>query len=156
MKTLILPREVVEIAFSPLEHVTEAAVTVPKIKAAELCHLEPALGELYDALLEGKYEDFTRRYIKPALAYFVRYGVIPDLAVKITNSGAQTVYTDHTNAATDRQRDTARAQAKSDADAYLMRAIRELEAHPEIYIEYKPRRITSCAGGIVLPKLIRR
>ncbi len=138
MNSLITPDEVIKLAFSPTEQIKPSAIVESKIIAAEEKYIRPVLGGLFEALKEGKYPELLDEYIKPALAYYVRYGVIPDLSLKLNNMGAQTAFTGHTNAATDKQRGEMRMQAKDDADALLSKALRRISNGD--YLEYNPEK----------------
>jgi hypothetical protein len=84
---LITPNEVVELAFSPHDQIDPALLTDTRIEAAQLKFLRPALKNLYTALTEGAYDDFCRKFIKPALAYFVKYHIFLCLSVRIGSDG---------------------------------------------------------------------
>lgn len=153
MSCLITPQEIIAIAFSPTEQISSEAIVESKIIAAEEKFLRPVLGGLVDALRDGSYPELLREHIKPALAYYVRYGVIPDLSLKLNGMGAQIAFTVHSNAATDRQRSEMRMQAKDDADALLSRALRYIAAGD--YPEYSPQRNVRSKiiknGGWIIP-----
>lgn len=153
MNSLITPQEVTLIAFSPTEQINPSSIIESKIIASEEKYIRPVLGNLVDALKEGKYPELLNNYIKPALAYYVRYSIIPDLSLKLNSIGAQTAFTTHSNAATDRQRCEMRMQAKDDADALLSKALRHI-AEGE-YPEYNPveniRNKVIMNGGLIIP-----
>lgn len=154
MGNLITAQQVIELAFSAVDQITPSAIKETKIDAAQETFLRPALGDLYAAMLDGRYPDFVKDYICPALAYYVRYAVIPDLALKLNNSGAQVMIPMHSNAATDKQRTEMRQQAKTDADALLDKATRFLCDRADEFPEYDPQRNirnrTNTNGGIIL------
>lgn len=137
---IITPEQVVELAFSTSDQITPAAIKKTKIDAAQEKFIRPALGRLYDVLIEGQYPELAEEYIRPALAYYVRYTIIPDLALKLNDKGALSHFTDHSNAATDKQRAEMRQQAKDDAAALLDKAIRHIEEHNDDFPEYAPNR----------------
>lgn len=152
--SLITPEEVVQLAFSPTEQITPSAIVESKIVAAEEKYLRPVLGKLLDALKAGKYPDLLADFIKPALAYFVRYGVIPDLSLKLNSMGAQRAFTPHSSAATDRQRSEMRQQAKDDADALLAKALRHISKgnYPEYNPEKNVRKKVILNGGLIITR----
>lgn len=151
---LISSQKVIELAFSVSDQIDAQSIKETKIDAAQETFLRPVLGKLFDALIKGKYEEFLHEYIWPALAYYVRYAMIPDLALKLNDRGVQVPFTNHSNAATDKQRSEMRTQAKSDADALLDKATRYLCSHLEEFPEYDPLRdIRKCSkikGGTIL------
>ncbi|MEG3048454.1 MAG: hypothetical protein RR872_07465 [Mucinivorans sp.] len=86
---LITPSEVIELAFIARETITVASIRTLKIDIAQEHFIRPRLGEeLFDALMAGQYAELTQNYIKPALAQFVRYGMVDELAVSIGDRGA--------------------------------------------------------------------
>ena len=70
---LITAAEVLETAFPSNEYVPEGMIVPARIETAQLGFLRPVFGKLYDKLGEEPYAAFCRTYIKPALAYYVRY-----------------------------------------------------------------------------------
>lgn len=151
---MITPEQVLELAFAANEKITPVSIKQTKIDAAQEKYIRPVLGRLYDALLDGKYPELLDEYIRPALAYYVRYSVIPDLALKLNDKGAQTYYSEYANTATDKQRAEMRQQARDDANALLDKAVRHIAENRSRYPEYEPRtdirkKITS-NGGIIL------
>ncbi|MDR1347753.1 MAG: hypothetical protein LBJ63_04885 [Prevotellaceae bacterium] len=154
MKCLIEANEVLELAFTQYDHIDDEAILETKIRAAEDKFIRPVLNGVYFAMLEGRHAVFCNEFIKPALAYFVKYSVIPDLSVKIGNNGAQTAYTQFSDAATDKQREILRAQALDDGNQHLNIAVRYVEEHIRDFPEYKKikneQKHTSILGGIIL------
>lgn len=152
MNNLITAEEVVKLAFSVTEQIKPTAIVESKIIAAEEKYLRPVLGSLLDALKNGKYPELLNDYIKPALAYYVRYGIIPDLSLKLNSMGAQTAFTNHTSAATDKQRSEMRMQAKDDADALLLKALRYIKDgdFPEYDSQKNVRRKVIMNGGLII------
>lgn len=153
-KLLLSPEQVIDFAFAANDKITSGSIKESKIDAAQEKYIRPVLGKLYDALVEGNYPELLEEYIRPALAYYVRYTVIPDLALKLNDKGAQTYYSEYSNAATDKQRDEMRQQAKDDANALLDKAVRYISQNKLRYPEYEPRtdirnRVIS-NGGIIL------
>lgn len=70
---LITAAEVLETAFPSNEYVPEGMIVPARIETAQLGFLRPVFGKLYDKLGEEPYAAFCRTYIKPALAYYVRF-----------------------------------------------------------------------------------
>lgn len=154
MKCLITPQQVINLAFSSLDQITQDAIKETKIDAAQEVFLRPVLGEMFDALVDGKHSEFLHEYIHPALAYYVRYAIIPDLSLKLNNAGAQLFNSMHSVSASNQNRMEMRQQARDDANALLDKAIRYITANKDKFPEYKPQenvrnRITS-NGGLIL------
>lgn len=154
IKLLITPGEVVDLAFSPADQITPTSIKETKIDAVQQKYLRSALGPLFNALSDGEYPELLCEYIKPALAYFVRYAVVPDLSLKLNDIGAQVYNQMHANAATDKQRAEMRQQAKDDANALLDKAQRYIECNRDKFPEYDPdmniRKSVLLNGGIIL------
>ena len=155
MKYLITPQKIIDLAFSQSDQITDDAIKETKIDAAQEQFLRPVLGgALYKTLFDGKYNALLTEYIQPALAYYVRYTMIPDLALKLNNSGVQVFGAMHSSAATDKQRAEIRQQAKEDATALLDKTIRYIETHKKEFPEYDPqvniRKHVISNAGIIL------
>lgn len=131
--------QVVELAFSAGNPVSPTSIRETKIVVAQERYLRPELGRLYDAVLDGKYPDLLDDYLRPALAHYVRYAIIPDLSIRLSDKGVQTHFSEHASVATDVQRDELRRQDKEDADILLALAVRHIAAHPDLYPEYAPQ-----------------
>ena len=153
-KTLISAQEVVDLAFTTADQIKSTSINDTKIEAAQEKFIRPAVGALYDALIAGKYEALVSDYIKPALAYWVKYTVIPDLSIKIGDKGANVFTPDHAQAATDKQRAEQREQARDDAQSLMNKAIRHIEANTDMFPEYDlidvPNKGRRFYGGLVL------
>lgn len=77
MNTLLISSaEALSLAFTPAEFQREELIPAVTIETAQLRYLKPAFGPLYDCLNEPRYEAFVERYVKPALACYVRALVI--------------------------------------------------------------------------------
>lgn len=155
MKCIITPEKVIKLAFSPSDQITPTAIKETKIDAAQEQFIRPVLGEgLLQVLLEERYAKFLEDYILPALAYYVRYAIIPDLSLKLNNAGAQVFNGVHSSAATDKQRAEMRQQARADANALLDKAVRYIESHRDEFPEYAPemnvRKNVHTNSGFVL------
>lgn len=155
MGILISAKEVIDIAFCGYDQITPDSIKESKIKAAELAFIKPVFGAaMYDRMAEGELYAFVSEYIRPALAYYVRYTIIPDISVKLSNSGAGTMSINHQNVATDKQREISRSQAKTDADAFINLAVEYVETHPDDFPEYQKRdnirNRTLFNGGFIL------
>lgn len=86
---LITPVEVVEHAFMPRENISPQVIRPAKIDIAADHFVRPRFGdELYDKFIEGEYSPFVEEFIKPALAHYVRYGVVDELSIQMSDSGA--------------------------------------------------------------------
>lgn len=86
---LITPIEVIAMAFTPREKISPTSIRNVKIDIAQEHFIRPKIGdELFQNLVQGLQPDFVNDYIKPALAHYVRYGIIGELCVAVTDQGA--------------------------------------------------------------------
>lgn len=85
---LITQEDVLSLAFSPDDAIDPAHIREARIEAAQLRYIRPAFGEaMYRRMILEQYRDFVCGYIKPALAHFVRYELIGELAVRASDRG---------------------------------------------------------------------
>lgn len=86
---LITPQEIIDNAFSPREEISAQLIRPSKIDIAQEFFVRPKVGDkMYECLENGKYEQFNDKFIKPALAYFVRYSIVEELCVALGDNGA--------------------------------------------------------------------
>lgn len=85
---LIRPEEVISLAFSLDDPISPNLVRHGRIEIAQLRYIRPAFGNgMYQKMRAGDYDQFVTDYIRPALAHYVRYGVIGELAVRVGEYG---------------------------------------------------------------------
>lgn len=153
---LITPQETINIAFQGLSDINADLICESKINAAQYKFIRPVVGsDMYRCLMLGEYSDFVHTYIKPALAYFVRYTVLPDISLQVGNAGIMQYSGQYSSAATDKQRETLRAQALDDGNTLLNEAVDELKSNPTLYPKYHPEisgrnKQAVIRGGIIL------
>lgn len=150
---LITPAEVLELAFPSNQYLPEEMILPAKIDAAQYRFLKPAFGGLYVYLTELRYETFLCQFVKPALAYYVRYLVIDELCASTGTSGVLQVETDYAESASEKSMEKVKRQAKEDADVLLRQALDYVEAHTDQFPEYdeeqeQGRRICMKGGFI--------
>jgi|GEM_PF-3842438 len=103
---LITPDEVLVYAFSPREKITPGSIRYSKIDVAQERFIRPVLGEeMFDNLAQGKFRPFVNEYIKPALAHYVRYGVISEFSIRMGDDGAVLIQGDDTETSSNRKTD---------------------------------------------------
>ena len=151
MNTLLISSaEALSLAFTPAEFQREELIPAVTIETAQLRYLKPAFG-----LNEPRYEAFVERYVKPALACYVRALVIDARAAAVGPSGIVQARTQYTEAAPAEAAGRLRRQALRDAETLLEEAIEFVEQHPEDFPEYDPdlgiRRRVLFKGGLILP-----
>ena len=85
---LIQPEEVLGLAFSPDDQIDPVHLRHARIEAAQLRYIRPAFGPaMYHSMRMEKFEPFVSTYIKPALAHYIRYELIGELAVRASDRG---------------------------------------------------------------------
>ena len=151
---LITAAEVLETAFPSNEYVPEGMIVPARIETAQLGFLRPVFGKLYDKLGEEPYAAFCRTYIKPALAYYVRYLMVDEQCAAIGAAGVRQNKSAYTEAVPDSRLHRLRRQARNDADTLLDKAIDYVENNPAMFTEYDPkeniRRRVLIKGGFIL------
>ena len=151
---LITAAEVLETAFPSNEYVPEGMIVPARIETAQLGFLRPVFGKLYDKLGEEPYAAFCRTYIKPALAYYVRYLMVDEQCAAIGAAGVRQNKSAYTEAVPDSRLHRLRRQARNDADTLLDKAIDYVENNPAMVPEYDPkeniRRRVLIKGGFIL------
>ena len=150
MELLMTPAEVVEAAFGGGDVIDAAIVTESAVLTAQRRYLRPVFGvSFYGALEQGRYGAFLAEYVRPALALFVKYLVLPDAAVRLGRLGGE--YFGPTDGAALK---LLRERIRAEAETSLTAAVERLEAAPAEFPEYDPRenikRRLSVAGGVVL------
>ena len=80
--------EVAEIAFKSSVGISGADF-IPEIAilSAQNKFIRPALNGLYDKIGEGGYTELLDEYVKPALAYYVRYLLLPTISAQVGTVG---------------------------------------------------------------------
>ena len=138
---LITPAEVLELAFPSNQYLPEEMILPAKIDTAQYRFLKPAFGNLYPCLAEERYETFLGQFVKPALAYYVRYLIIDDLSALPGTSGVLQTEPDYAEAASEKNMEKVKRQAKEDADVLLRFALDYVEAHTDQFPEYNDAEI---------------
>ena len=89
-KLLITPEQVVELAFGCGcdKHLVVADIGEATIVAAESKFVVPVFGaDMVEQMRSGSYAELVDCYLRPALALYVKYLVLPTLAVKVGAAG---------------------------------------------------------------------
>lgn len=132
------------------------------IEAAQLEYLRPTLGEdLYDKIVAGgldtDHQTLLNTYIKPALAFYVKYMIIPDMNANTTSKGTRTFGSDNfTQPASDKSRAELANMTIVMADTLRDKMVRHIEDNLTIFTTYQKgdniQTSISMKGGIVIPK----
>lgn len=125
------------------------------IVAAQEKFIKPTLNGLYAALEQGTYPDLLDEYVKPALAAYVRYMMLPAVAANVGTVGIvqprSTVFTP----ASDRAVAAVRRRTRADATTLMRRCVEHIETlGSNVYPEYDPLQNVlnrvSVDAGVVL------
>jgi hypothetical protein len=157
MTYLLTTTEVVTLAFND-KNFLPAKILDSHLEVAHEGFLRPALGdtfyeELIAATPTGVNKTFVDNYLKKPLAWYVKYVVLPEIMVHISNTGFAVVQPQGTIAVTDKQAGNLREQAKTNADILLRKALDYLDDNASTYPTYEAgeavRETTRIIGGII-------
>ena len=147
MELLMTPAEVVEAAFGGGDVIDAAIVTESAVLTAQRRYLRPVFGVSF-------YGAFLAEYVRPALALFVKYLVLPDAAVRLGRLGIVRFGGEYFEPTDGAALKLLRERVRAEAETSLTAAVERLEAAPAEFPEYDPRenikRRLSVAGGVVL------
>jgi hypothetical protein len=151
---IVTPARVAESAFRAPDFISPEAISEATILATQQKFIAPVFGGLYEKLCEGAYPEFVEEYIVAPLALYVKMQMLPSLAVQAGGGGVVEVTSKNSARVSDVKLRSAVRRLRSDAAALIDRAVDHVEASPELFPEYDPRRNirnrTSVDGGIVL------
>lgn len=157
-KLLITPEQVVELAFGCGcdKHLVVADIGEATIVAAESKFVVPVFGaDMVEQMRSGSYTELVDCYLRPALALYVKYLVLPTLAVKVGAAGVVS-YTGEGFEPSDEQAvKQLLRRTKADADALIDRAVAVVEAapagaYPLYHAGHNIRHRVNISSGIVL------
>ncbi len=137
---LVTPGEVVQIAFRGAESVDPNLIGEAMIVTAQYKFIRPVLGKLYEALSEGKYTQLLDEYIKPPLAHYVKWLLLPRLSVQCGTIGLVQFKGDNFSAADGKGVTRLAKQVRSDAQVLMKRAVERIESSLEEFPEYEPEQ----------------
>ncbi len=149
---LMTSAEVAALAFPGSLDPDGGFVAEASIIAAQQKFIKPVLNKLYDAL--GNYPELVEQYVKPALAQWVRYMVLPSIAAQVGSTGIIAPRGQNFESVAPMSVSALRRRAKADARALTLRMVEHIEANAVQYPEYDHARNvltrTSTAGNVVL------
>ena len=169
MAQLITPQEVIDRAFTNQADI--ALIKDSFIEIAQEEHIRPVLaGDLDDAdslyfdivdqnnqcTLTVENETLLKDYIRPCLAFYVKYEILVDMMVNTTSQGLMVNTTENSNSATDEQRASLAKKALSHANTLRDKMVRYIEddARNNNYAKYEAGRNksnqTNIVGGMIL------
>lgn len=152
---LITPDEVIELAFSTHDQIDSDVITDSRIEAAQLKFIAPALHKLYPPLIAGVYDDFLREYIKPALAYFIKYNIFLCLSVRIGNDGIIRVRPTDSTPVDSSEIGRLRRECRETAELFLKKALDYLKKNAGKFPEFQPdngkeKKRIKMNGGLII------
>lgn len=155
MKPLITPAEVAQIAFGGENNVDMDYISEAVILTARRRYLIPVVGKnLCDALERGEYPELLTKWIKPALAMYVKYCMLPSLAAQTGVLGIVKYAGVGFDPADDKSVERLQHRIRIEADALIDAATDFIEYAAIFFPEYDGsknyRHNFSIKGGIVL------
>ncbi|MCC8087932.1 MAG: hypothetical protein LIO79_01495 [Rikenellaceae bacterium] len=152
MKNLITADEVIEIAFTYKDQISRRIVTDCLITTAQVKFIKPVLGKLFTAIMENKFDWFNRNYIKPPLAFFVKYLTFAELSTSTGNIGVFTNRNTGKHYLTHQETMRYRRETKKNADILLEEAINYIFENTDQFEGFLPpiRNSRIISGGFIL------
>ena len=155
MKTLITPAEVSALCFGGDSNITAGFITDSVIIAAQRKYVFPVLGEgLWAAIEQERYARLVSDYIKPALALYVKYLVLPSISSQTGMLGVVRYGGQNFSGADSQNFVRLLKSVKTEADALLKVCSEHIESSNAAYPEYNPEQnvLNSVAitGGVVI------
>ncbi len=148
MKMLITKQDVIDMAYVPSEQICVEQIPQAVIAEAQYKFIRPVLNGLYDELLAGAHNELCELYVKPALAYYVKYLMITQYSGYLTlmqSTAAQAAVV---------VADRLRAETLARASTLLNLCVSIVEASSDDYPAYSPakniRNKTRIIGGFVI------
>lgn len=158
---MITAQEVIDIAFNDVNFLP-SKIKSSYIDIAMYDFLRPEIGaDFYDAIIADQEKQtptpaittFVNTYLKPSLAFYVKYVAIPDIATSLSNMGLINEFSQTSNTVSDRQRGELMQQTKNNAEALMKKAIDYLEKNstdfPDYNTEEKVSEKVKVRGGII-------
>jgi len=151
---LITPEEILELAFSPVDQIDPQVLTHSRIEAARLKFLVPVFGELCSLLGTERFAYLLNGFVKPALAFFVKYAILQELAVRIGNDGITQIGLPDQQPAEPALVESLRRDSLHAGHLFLRRGLEYLRRHESEFPELKMKRYRRVRremhGGILL------
>jgi hypothetical protein len=160
---LITSQEVVKHSFSEDKNFQTTKIKGTLIFAAQEKWIRPVLGqnlyiELQNQLNNNSITNLNQvllnDYVKPCLAYYVKYLALPSLSNPVTNKGPQTLFSEFSKPTTKETSNGLRGTSKTIADALADAMTRFIELNKkdfELYLEENNvRNRIGIAGGVIV------
>lgn len=151
----ITPSEVAVLAFGGEDNVDMDLISQAVILAAQRRYVMPVLGRSLSAALEnGEYLDVLPELLKPALAMYIKYCILPSIAAQTGALGIVKYSGLGFDPADDVAFGRLLKRVRMDADSLIDEAIDFIESTAEFFPEYDRteniRNNISIIGGVVL------
>lgn len=153
METIITADEVINISFNPKDQVDSGVINEFRIESAQLKYIAPVLGNVYKNIISGEHAEFSEKFIKPALAFYVKYTILGELSVKIGNSGITRNRNTNYEKVSAQEISRLRRETKETADLLLKKAIAFIIDNRELFSEYTGNindKKATVNGGIII------
>ena len=148
MKMLITKQDVIDMAYVPSEQIRPEQIPQAVIAEAQYKFIRPVLNGLYDELMADAHSELCELYVKPALAYYVKYLMITQ------HSGYLTLMQSTAAQAAVAVADRLRTETLARASTLLNLCVSIIEISPQDYPAYKSadniRNKTKIIGGFVI------
>jgi hypothetical protein len=157
MTYLITAAEAVTLAFND-KNFLSGKILDSHLEVAHEALLRPALGDTFYELLvaatpTGVNKTFVDSYLKKPLAFYVRYIILPEIMVHVSNTGMGMIQPQGTIAVTDKQAGLVREQARENAEILMQKALAYLDDHladyPTFEVADTVRENTKVIGGVI-------
>lgn len=145
-----------------------ALISDAHIEVAQEEHIRPVIGDdLYDIIVQENIDEalsdenqlLLDKFIKPALAFYVKFEIMIDMSVNTTSQGIVQNTSEFATSATDKQRADLQTRSKSHADTLRDKMVRFLEDEDKSGNDYPDydrgknvSNFTSTKGGLILDK----
>lgn len=160
--TLITVKDVIDISLTN-KNVNTFLIKEKFIEIAQEDHIRPLLtADLYDDIIKQKTDNtltadnnkLLTDFIKPALAFFVKYEILPDLIMQTSTKGARILNDEFSVSISDKQRADFLTKIKDHAESLGNIMVRFIDDNKEKYPLYKSNlsvaKTTKVFGGIVM------
>lgn len=153
MKLLITARQAAE-AFGKNSAALEGLIDDGIIMSAQQKFIKPILGSLYGALEADVYPRLLEDHVKPALAQWVKYLLLPSVSAQAGPAGVVQYEGEGMRRAGDTSLARLTRRARNNAEALTRSLIEHIESQPELYPEYvqkeNVRNTVNITGGVIL------
>ena len=155
MADLITSTEIVLTAFDG-RTIDTAKIPAGMINAIQVKHIRPVLGkDFYNAVIADTVTYATLiTYIKPAIAYFIKFYILPNIFREITNTGVNQIPGQNRNPGTLDDLGSARQAALDNANLFidvLVQFIKDNLINYPLYYSPRANDIKFAGGMIITP-----